>query len=89
VGGSASLRPHYQIHPLEAVQERLGHETEILYSKGCHTHKYLPKINEELMEEKDGFLVEYFDGNQFDKNLILEERLTGSKFWVLKALPKM
>jgi beta-glucosidase len=87
-GGSASLRSHYQIHPLEAVQERLGHETEILYSKGCHTHKYLPKINEELMEEKDGFLVEYFDGNQFDKNLILEERLTGSKFWVFEGFAK-
>jgi len=87
-GGSASLRPHYQIHPLEAVQERLGHETEILYSKGCHTHKYLPKINEELMEEKDGFLVEYFDGNQLDKNLILEERLTGSKFWVFEGFAK-
>ena len=87
-GGSASLRPHYQIHPLEAVQERLGHETEILYSKGCHTHKYLPKINEELMEEKDGFLVEYFDGNQFEKNLILEERLTGSKFWVFEGFAK-
>ena len=87
-GGSASLRPHYQIHPLEAVQERLGHETEILYSKGCHTHKYLPKINEELMEEKDGFLVEYFDGNQFDKNLILDERLTGSKFWVFEGFAK-
>ena len=87
-GGSASLRPHYQIHPLEAVQERLGHETEILYSKGCHTHKYLPKINEELMEEQEGFLVEYFDGNQFDKNLILEERLTGSKFWVFEGFAK-
>ena len=87
-GGSASLRPHYQIHPLEAVQERLGHETEILYSKGCHTHKYLPKINEELMEEKDGFLVEYFDGNQFDNNLILEEHLTGSKFWVFEGFAK-
>ena len=87
-GGSASLRPHYQIHPLEAVQERLGHETEILYSKGCHTHKYLPKINEELMGEQEGFLVEYFDGNQFDKNLILEERLTGSKFWVFEGFAK-
>ena len=87
-GGSASLRPHYQIHPLEAVQERLGHEAEILYSKGCHTHKYLPKINEELMEEKDGFLVEYFDGSQFDKNLILEEHLTGSKFWVFEGFAK-
>ena len=87
-GGSASLRPHYQIHPLEAVRERLGHETEILYSKGCHTHKYLPRINEKLMSDKDGFLVEYFDGNQFNENLILEERLIGSKFWVFEGFAK-
>ena len=87
-GGSASLRPHYQIHPLEAVRERLGHETEILYSKGCHTHKYLPRINEKLMGDKDGFLVEYFDGNQFNENLILEERLIGSKFWVFEGFAK-
>ena len=87
-GGSASLRPHYQIHPLEAVRERLGHETEILYSKGCHTHKYLPRINEKLMGDKDGFLVEYFDGNKFNENLILEERLIGSKFWVFEGFAK-
>ena len=87
-GGSASLKPHYQIHPLEAVRERLGHKTEIVYSKGCHTHKYLPKINETLMGNKDGFLVEYFDGNQFDENLILEERLIGSKFWVFEGFAK-
>ena len=87
-GGSASLKPHYQVHPLEAVRERFGHETEILYSKGCHTHKYLPKINEGLMEEKDGFLVQYFNGDQFEESLLLEERLTGSKFWVFEGFAK-
>ena len=87
-GGSASLKPHYQVHPLEAVRERFGHETEILYSKGCHTHKYLPKINEGLMEEKDGFLVQYFNGDQFEENLLLEERLTGNKFWVFEGFAK-
>ena len=87
-GGSASLKPHYQIHPLEAIQKRLGHETEILYSKGCHTHKYLPKINEKLMNNKNGFLVEYFNGNTFNENLISEERLIGSKFWVFEGFAK-
>ena len=87
-GGSASLRPHYQIHPLAAIQERLGSNTEILYSKGCHTHKYLPKINEKLMKDNNGFLVEYFDGNQFGENLILSEYLTGSKFWVFEGFAK-
>ena len=87
-GGSASLKPHYQIHPLEAIQKKLGHETEILYAKGCHTHKYLPQINEKLMSNKNGFLVEYFNGNTFDENLILEECLAGSKFWVFDGFAK-
>ncbi len=87
-GGSASLRPHYQVHPLEAVNERLGHETDILYAKGCHTYKYLPKIDEKLMGDKNGFLVEYFNGDKFDEGLILEERLIGSKFWVFEGFAK-
>ena len=40
------------------------------------------------MEEKDGFLVQYFDGDQFEENLLLEERLTGSKFWVFEGFAK-
>ena len=87
-GGSASLKPHYQIHPLGAVSKRLGPETEIIYSKGCHTHKFLPKLNEKLMGNNDGFLVEYFDGNQFEEKLILKEHLIGSKFWVFEGFAK-
>ena len=87
-GGSASLRPHYQVHPMEAIQARIGSETEILYSKGCHTHKYLPKINEKLMKSSEGFLVEYFDGESFDKNLLFQENLIGSKFWVFEGFAK-
>ncbi len=87
-GGSASLRPHYQVHPMEAIQARIGSETEILYSKGCHTHKYLPKVNEKLMKSSKGFLVEYFDGESFDKNLLFQENLIGSKFWVFEGFAK-
>ncbi len=87
-GGSASLNPHYQIHPLEAIQKRMSPQTEVLYSKGCHTHKYLPRINEKLMKSSNGFLVEYFDGNNFDKNLLFNEYLTGNKFWVFEGFAK-
>jgi len=50
-GGSASLKPHYQAHPLEAFENKLGDQTNISYAKGCHTHKYLPKVKEELMDD--------------------------------------
>ena len=87
-GGSASLMPHYQVQPLEALKARLPEEIKIEYAKGCHTHKYLPKINEELTSDKKGFLVEYFDGQNFEENLILSEHLIGNKFWVFEGFAK-
>ena len=87
-GGSASLKPHYQSQPLEAIKNRLSEQTNITYAKGCHTHKYLPKIEESLMGNKQGFLVEYFEGSTFDKNLLVSEYLVGNKFWVFEGFAK-
>ena len=87
-GGSASLKPHYQAHPLEAFQNKLGEQTNISYAKGCHTHKYLPRVNEKFMDNEEGFLVEYFEGSDFDKNLIMQEHLIGNKFWVFEGFAK-
>ena len=87
-GGSASLRPYYQAHPLEAFQNKLGKQTNISYAKGCHTYKYLPKVNEKFMDKKEGFLVEYFEGSNFDENLVMQEYLVGNKFWVFEGFAK-
>ena len=87
-GGSASLRPHYQAHPLEAFQNKLGKQINISYAKGCHTYKYLPKVDENLMDNKEGFLVEYFEGSNFDENLLMQEYLVGNKFWVFEGFAK-
>ena len=87
-GGSASLKPHYQAHPLEAFENKLGDQTNISYAKGCHTHKYLPKVKEELMDDEKGFLVEYFEGSKFDENILVEEHLIGNKFWVFEGFAK-
>ena len=87
-GGSASLKPHYQVHPLEAFQNKLGKQINISYAKGCHTYKYLPKVDENLMDNKEGFLVEYFEGSNFDENLLMQEYLVGNKFWVFEGFAK-
>ena len=87
-GGSASLKPHYQAHPLKAFQNKLGDHTNISYAKGCHTHKFLPRVNEEFMDDKEGFLVEYFEGSNFDENLLVQEHLIGNKFWVFEGFAK-
>ena len=87
-GGSASLKPHYQAHPLEAFENKLGDQIYISYAKGCHTHKYLPKVKEELMDDEKGFLVQYFEGSKFDENILVEEHLIGNKFWVFEGFAK-
>ena len=87
-GGSAQLRPHYQLHPLKAFEDRLGSETNITYGKGCHTYKFLPAINTDLMNDSQGFLVEYFEGSIPDENLVIKEHLVGNKFWVFEGFAK-
>jgi beta-glucosidase len=87
-GGSASLMPHYQVQPLEAFKARLSAEVNIEYAKGCHTHKYLPRLNENLISGNKGFVVEYFNGQSFEENLIFSEHLIGNKFWVFEGFAK-
>lgn len=91
-GGSASLKPYYQIHPLKAFKERLGANIQITYGKGCNTYKFLPALNEELMSKtisgENGFLVEYFEGSNLDENLLTKEYLVGNKFWVFEGFAK-
>ena len=88
-GGSASLKPHYQIHPFEALQERFSDDFSISYAEGAKTNKYLPKLNERLFSNsEDGFLVEYFDKEINKDKLISSEILKGNKFWVFEGFAK-
>ena len=40
------------------------------------------------MDDKEGFLVEYFEGSNFDENLLVKEHLIGNKFWVFEGFAK-
>ena len=86
-GGSASLKPHYQVHPLEALKEHVK-DKNISYAKGAHTHKYLPKFDESLFIDPKGFKVEYFDSEIKQSNLLKTEILKGNKFWVFDGFAK-
>ena len=50
-GGSASLKPHYQVHPFDALNERYKDDFEITYAKGGNTNKYLSKLDERLFSD--------------------------------------
>ena len=82
-GGSASLNPHYVIHPLEGITAALDDDVEVCYAKGCHTYKYLPSIPGNLFKENDGFKVDFYDGQDFEGSPIETKILKGNKFWAM------
>ena len=82
-GGSASLNPHYVVHPLEGIKAALDENVEVSYAKGCHTHKFLPAIPESLFTENEGFSVDFYDGQEFKGSPIETKILKGNKFWAM------
>ena len=91
-GGSAHLKAYYESHPLDAFEQNLGTNTRIKHSKGCHTYKYYPALDEELiknnLDKENGYLIEYFDHASNSKDPIHVEYGTGSKFWVFEGFAK-
>ncbi len=82
-GGSASLNPHYVVHPLEGIELALGDTAEINYAKGCHTYKFLPGISSSLFKNNEGFKVEFYNGQEFEGSPIETKLLKGNKFWAM------
>ena len=86
-GGSATLVPYHESHPVSSFQNNFSDGTIIKSAKGCHTYRYLPEINKSLTKE-NGFLVEYFNVTDNKNNFISSKVLTGSKFWIFEGFAK-
>jgi beta-glucosidase len=74
-GGSAEVRPHYRITPLDALRARLGSD-HVVYEKGCDIERTLPAIPAELLESGDGFATEFFHGLEWSGTAIPGPRIT-------------
>ena len=86
-GGSATLVPYYESHPVSSFQNNFSEKTIIKSAKGCHTYRYLPEINKSLTKE-NGFLVEYFNVTDNRNDFISSKVLRGSKFWIFEGFAK-
>src|SRR5262249_53580901 len=62
-GGSARVRPHYAVSPLEAIRKRAGDGVEVRFEPGCTSHKTLPALGSQLLAGK--LRVEYWNGHDF------------------------
>ena len=92
-GGSAGLKPHYEVHPLEGISNFLKEEkVKINYAKGCHVDKYLPALEKESSyvpgKKENGFEVEFFRGKTFDGEAIAKQVLSGNRFWALQGFAR-
>ncbi len=52
-GGSATLRAHYEVTPLEALRKRLGEAVEITHERGCWTEKSVPPLHADSLTKPD------------------------------------
>jgi beta-glucosidase len=43
-GGSAALRPHYRVSPLDALTEALGPDVRIVHERGCDNWRHTPLL---------------------------------------------
>jgi len=62
-GGSASLRPHYRITPLQAIRAHLGDRVTIRHERGCDTARTTRPLGATQLSTPDGapgLAVEFF-----------------------------
>jgi len=86
-GGSATVKPHYVVHPLEGLTENLKDKVIVEYAKGCHTYKYLPQIKSDQIScpksKNPGFLVDFYKGEDFSGEVLESSVMKGGRFWAL------
>jgi beta-glucosidase len=67
-GGSAALRPHYRVGPLEALRAALPGSVEIVHERGCWTERTIPALRgDELAHGGElGLEVELYTNPSFE-----------------------
>jgi beta-glucosidase len=81
-GGSAALKPHYSVTPLDALRSKIGDATEIVYERGCWTEKTTPALAtpDLLSSEGDGAMsVEFHAGLDWSGDPVLTKTVDTSQ----------
>lgn len=86
-GGSASLNPYYNTLPLESI--RAAAEKDVIYSQGCHIHKWLPVASPFCTDKegKPGVTLEWFSGDKFEGNSVIRQRRTNTDLFLWDSAP--
>jgi beta-glucosidase len=71
-GGSAAVTTHPVLTPLDAIRERAGDSVDVVYERGCVSHRRTPPLEGRLLAERE-LSVEYYAGVEFSGPPVFEE----------------
>ncbi len=76
-GGSAQLRPHYRIAPIEILRERIGDRAEILHQPGCSIERSTPtltRLDATTPDGQPGIALDFFANLDFEGPVVARSR---------------
>jgi beta-glucosidase len=86
-GGSASLRPHYLVTPLEALKAALGDGVRVVHERGCDNRRSTPTLGGRSTEAPSGgvgFDLEYFADADPGGNVVHRARTPALELFALE-----
>jgi beta-glucosidase len=90
-GGSASLRAHYVVTPLEALRATLGDAVEVVHEPGCDNRKETPALGGPLTAAPSGagpgFDVDWFPDDAFGGDPVAQSHLPEALLYGLEPPP--
>jgi beta-glucosidase len=76
-GGSAQVKAHYAISPLEGIQARAGDDVEVMCALGCDNYKDIPELKTDWLTPVGGAgrggTVAYFNNLDLEGDPVLTE----------------
>jgi beta-glucosidase len=91
-GGSASLRPHYRVTPLDALTELLGDAVKVVHERGCENRKSTPALGGSQTarpsDGEPGFDLEFHAADGLAGEVVHQDRLpTGDLIFMRPPSP--
>jgi len=72
-GGSAQLRPHYRVAPIEKLRQRLGEDVAIAHEPGCSIDRIAPPLGRPRVcapSGSPGWALEYFASDDLSGDVV-------------------
>ncbi|MBN1581944.1 MAG: glycoside hydrolase family 3 C-terminal domain-containing protein [Anaerolineae bacterium] len=91
-GGSAHVKAHYVVSPLDGIRARAGDGIEVTYALGCTNYKDIPELKTEWLtpsgKKGSGGTVAYFNNLDLEGDPVLTEPLDRTRLmWFGQVAP--